>query len=256
VSALSVTYYDKTLVPPATVTRTVVENVAYHPFGGVASFTFGNGQTYSKPRDLDGRIASYRLGGTEYSLGYDDASRLTGLSEVGNPGNVNAYGYDVLDRLTSAVLPATTYGYSYDATGNRLTKSAGAGTDTYAYPGTSNRLSSITPSSGPARTYVHDAVGSVTEDGKLQNVYDVRGRLIQSTNLAACLVAKFRVSALGQRVRKTVTTCDTQALVSDTLYVYDLAGHLIAETTPTGQYKRAYIHLGDIPVGMSHESYD
>jgi YD repeat-containing protein len=99
-------------------------------------------------------------------------------------------------------------------------------------------------------------VGSVTEDGKLQNVYDVRGRLVQSTNLAACLVSKFRVSALGQRVRKTVTTCDTQALVSDTLYVYDLAGHLIAETTPTGQYKRAYLHLGDIPVGMFHETYD
>ena len=75
------------------------------------------------------------LGGTEYSLGYDDASRLTGLSEVGNPGNVNAYGYDDLDRLTTAVLPATT-SYSYDATGNRLTKSAGAGTEMYAYPGT------------------------------------------------------------------------------------------------------------------------
>lgn len=256
VSALSVTYYDKTLLPPATVTRTVVENVTYHPFGGVNGFQFGNGQSYSRPYDIDGRVASYTLGGTEYSLGYDDASRLTGLSEVGNPGNVNAYGYDDLDRLTSAVLPATTYGYSYDATGNRQTKTAGAGTDTYAYPGTSNRLASITPASGPVRTYVHDPVGSVIDDGKLQNVYDVRGRLIQSTNVAACLVSKFRVSALGQRVRKTVTTCDTQELIADTLYIYDLAGHLIAETTLTGQYKRAYLYLGDIPVGMFHESYD
>ena len=103
---------------------------------------------------------------------------------------------------------------------------------------------------------MHDAVGSVTDDGRLENLYDARGRLIQSTNAAACLVAKYRLSALGQRVRKTVTTCDTQALVADTLYVYDLAGHLIAETGPTGQYKRAYLYLGDTPVGMFHESYN
>lgn len=256
VNQLSVTYYDKSLVPPATVTRTVVQNVTYHPFGGVKGFIFGNGQAYSRGIDLDGRIGSYTLGATQYTLGFDNASRVTSITEEGNPSNLNTYGYDLLDRLTSALLPSTNYGYSYDATGNRRTKLIGASTDNYAYPETSNRLSSITPSSGPVRTYTHDAVGSVTNDGNLQHVYDVRGRLIQSTNAAACLVSKFRVSAIGQRVRKTVTHCSTGALISDTLYVYDLSGRLLAETTPTGQYKRAYLYLGDQPVGMFHESYD
>ena len=155
--------------------------------------------------DQDGRVASYTLGGTQYTLGYDNASRVSLISETGNPSNLNSYGYDALDRLSSAVLSSVSYGYSYDGVGNRLTKAVGAGTDTYAYPGTSNRLASITPTSGPVRNYTHDAVGSVTDDGRLQHVYDVRGRLIQSTNAAACLVSKFRVSALGQRVRKTVT---------------------------------------------------
>ena len=256
VKKLSVTYHDKSLVPPATVTRTVVENVQYHPFGGVTGFTFGNAQSYSRPVDQDGRVRAYSLGAASYDISFDFASRITGIAEAGNPSNANTYGYDALDRLTSAVLPTTSYGYTYDATGNRLTKLVGTVTDTYAYPGTSNRLSSITPTSGPVRTYTHDAVGSVTNDGKLQNVYDVRGRLIQSTNAAACLVSKFRVSALGQRVRKTVNHCSTGALIADTLYIYDLAGRLLAETTPTGQYKRAYLYLGDQPVGMFHESYD
>ena len=82
--------------------------------------------------DQDGRITGYTLGGTGYSVGYDAASRIEFIADTANPPNSNTYGYDALDRLTSAVTPGTPYGYSYDVVGNRLTKSAGAGTDTYA----------------------------------------------------------------------------------------------------------------------------
>ena len=34
------------------------------------------------------------------------------------------------------------------------------------------------------------------------------------------------------------------------MYVYDLAGHLIAELLPASQYKRAYGYLYDLPVTM------
>lgn len=249
VNQVSTTFYDRTVA--AMVTRVVVQNVQYHPFGGVKSFTFGNGQTYTRQFDQDGRIASYTLQGTQYNIGYDPASRISFIAENGNPSNVNDYGYDALDRLTSAILPFTNYGYAYDATGNRLSKTAGANTDTYAYGATSNRLSSITPPSGPIRNYAHDANGSVTDDGILQHVYDIRGRLVQSTHAPACLVSKFRVNALGQRMRKTITACDTGAPVNDTIYTYDLNGRVLSENHPTGgTYKRAYFYLYDIPVGM------
>jgi len=95
-----------------------MENVQYQPFGGVKSYTLGNGQIYSRTIDQDGRIASYTLGASTYGITFDAASRITGIAETGNSANANTYGYDTLDRLTSAVLPSSSFGYSYDAVGN------------------------------------------------------------------------------------------------------------------------------------------
>ncbi|MGH9890733.1 MAG: DUF6531 domain-containing protein, partial [bacterium] len=54
---------------PGESAQVVVQNVTYHPFGGVKGFAFGNGQTYARGYDQDGRIASYTLGGIQYTLG-------------------------------------------------------------------------------------------------------------------------------------------------------------------------------------------
>jgi YD repeat-containing protein len=250
IGQVSVSYFDRAFTPPAAVTKTVVQNVQYQPFGGVKSFTLGNGQTYTRGYDQDGRIASYNLGAQTFALGYDAASRITFLNDTGNPVNSNTYGYDLLDRLTSAVLPNLPFAYHYDAVGNRSSKTVGSSTDTYAYGTTSNRLASITAQAGAVRNFSFDANGSTTNDGLNQYVYDARGRLVQGTNTAACLISKYRVNALGQRVRKTVTTCNTGAPVADTLYVYDLGGRLLSENLLGGNYKRAYIYLNDIPVGL------
>ena len=42
-------------------TQTVVSSVAYRPFGPSTGFTFGNGQTYNRGFDLDGRVSSSAL---------------------------------------------------------------------------------------------------------------------------------------------------------------------------------------------------
>jgi YD repeat-containing protein len=250
VNQVSITYFDWNLNPPAVATYIVVQNVQYHPFGGVKSFTYGNGQTYTRGYDQDGRIASYTLGTQSFAVGYDNASRITFINDIGNPANSNTYTYDNLDRLTNAVIPGTPFAYSYDAVGNRSSKTVGASTDTYAYGAASNRLASITPTVGPVKSYVHDANGSITNDGTLQHVYDARGRLVQTTHTAACLVSKFRINPLGQRVTKTVTRCDTGELVTGADYVYDLQGHLIAELIPGLGYRRTYVYLHDIPIGV------
>jgi YD repeat-containing protein len=218
----------------------VVQNVSYHPFGGVTGYTFGNGQVYSRGVDQDGRIASYSLGAQSYGIGYDAASRISFVSEFGNPPNSNTYGYDALDRLTSAALPSTAYGYSYDAVGNRLTKLVGAGSEAYAYSATSNRIASVTPSSGPVRSFSLDANGSTLADGLNTYAYDVRGRMVQAVSTLG--TTTYQVNALGQRVRKTNS-------LGDTVFHYDTRGRLIAETDPGGAVKRELIYLGDIPVG-------
>jgi YD repeat-containing protein len=220
-------------------TQTVVSGVTYQPFGGVKGFTFGNGHVYTRTYDQDGRISSYTLGDKIYAIGYDSASRVEFISDVAVPANSNNYGYDALDRLTSAVTPTTSYSYGYDAIGNRLSKTAGAGTDTYAYAADSNRIASITPASGPARSFVFDANGSTTADGKNTYAYDTRGRMVQATS--AIGTTTYQVNAIGQRVRKTNNS-------TDTVFHYDTRGHLIAETDPVGTLKREIIYLGDMPV--------
>ena len=216
-------------------TGVVVQGIAYQPFGGVKAFTFGNGQVYSRTVDQDGRIASYTLGASRFDIAFDAASRITGIAELGNPANANTYGYDNLDRLTSATVPSNGYTYSYDAVGNRLTKLAGASVDTYTYSSTSNQIASITPTSGPVRNFVLDANGSTTADGVNTYAYDTRGRMVQATSSIGA--TSYQVNALGQRVRKSNT-------LGDTVFHYDTRGHLIAETDPGGVTTREIIYLG------------
>lgn len=132
-------------------------------------------------------------------------------------------------------------GYTYDAVGNRLTKTTGAATDTYAYSSTSNRIATITPPSGPVKSFVFDANGSTTNDAVNTYAYDTRGRMVQATSSVG--TTTYQVNALGQRIRKTNS-------LGDTVFHYDAQGRLIAETDPSGTLKRELLYLGDIPVGV------
>lgn len=223
-------------------TQTVVSSVAYQPFGGVKSFTFGNGQVYTRTYDQDGRISAY---GTNpqwsFQIGYDAASRIESIVDLGTPQYSNSYGYDALDRLTQVIGAAADFAYTYDPVGNRLTKRAGSQTDSYTYSPASNRLGTLTPAAAPPRTFVFDANGSTTADGKNTYTYDVRGRMVSAVGSAGTV--DFQVNALGQRVRK-------RSSLGDTVFHYDTRGHLIAETDPDGASKREYIYLGDMPVGV------
>jgi YD repeat-containing protein len=211
------------------VTQVIVQGVEYHPFGGVKLYTLGNQQITSRTIDLDGRIAAYNLGNTSYSIAYDAANRITGIG-------ANTYGYDNLDRLTSAVLASSNYGYGYDGVGNRLSKTTGASSETYTYSPTSNRIATV-----GTRSFVFDPNGSTTDDALNTYVYDTRGRMVQATSTVGA--TSYQVNALGQRIRKTNTS-------GDTVFHYDTRGRLIAETDPGGAVKRELFYLGDIPVGV------
>ncbi|HWA11770.1 MAG TPA: RHS repeat-associated core domain-containing protein [Burkholderiales bacterium] len=216
---------------------TVLSSATYHPFGGVQGWTFGNSQTYARTYDLDGRVSGFTLAGTAMSLSFDAASRITGQTWFPNSTNSVTYGYDNWDRLTSTITPNTTYGFAYDANSNRTSKTVGVNTWTYAYPGSSNKLSSITK--GTTATYTHDANGSITADGTNTFSYGVRGRMTGATTLLGAVT--YRYNALGQRYLKTLSG-------TTTVYLYDDAGHLIAETSNAGSSYTEYLWLGDTPV--------
>src|SRR5215813_11762284 len=163
--------------------RTVLSNAAYRPFGPPQSFIFGNGQTSTRSYDLDGRIGTYTLGTQTFVVGYDPASRVSSIFDQVNQANVNTYGYDNLDRLTSSTVPNAAYGYSYDAVGNRAAQTVGANQYTLTYGTANNRLSSTTGPIAP-RTFTYDLNGSETGDGANTFGYDTRGRMGQAISVA------------------------------------------------------------------------
>lgn len=222
----------------ANVAAPLLQAVAYQPFGPVASVTFGNGSTQARSYDLDGRLASYALSAQTMAVSYDAANRITAIGDAANAATGNTYGYDVLDRLTSQITPTASHGYAYDAVGNRTQKSTNGAAVGFGYNGSGNRLTQV-----GAQAIATDPNGSITSKGNATFNYDVRGRMV-SANTAIGLV-QYTVNSLGQRVRK-VTPTDT------TVFHYDGAGKLIAETVTTGGTSKhqEYVYLGDMPVAV------
>lgn len=228
--------------------QALISNIVYQPFGGVRSFTFGDGltaplQSYTRQHDQDGRIASYTLNGKALSIGYDLASQITFISDPLNLANTANYSYDPLSRLKGYTQNTLNQSYNYDVDGNRLSQTLGSTTSNYNYVPGSNRLAGI-QTGGGTQALIQDANGATTSDASRQYGYDARGRLIKATTAQG--VINYEVNALGLRVRKQVPYAN-----SDTVYHYDLRGHLIDENPKgTNQYIHEYIWLDDQPVAV------
>ena len=222
------------VAPKAGQTQTIAQAIAYHPWGGLKSWTDGAGQIHTRTQDLDGRINGYTLDSASWQIRYDAAGRII---EQRSASVVGSYAYDALDRLTGANYPMQTYGYGYDATGNRTSQSVGGTAKNYTIEATSNRLQSV--SGTPARSLTHDAAGNVTHDGQIDYAYDARGRLNQADN--AYGTTSYRVNALGLRIQKSGNGVETH-------YHYDVSNRLIAESGAGGVIEREYLWLGTTPI--------
>jgi len=220
---------------------TILSNVLYQPFGSTRGWTWGNATLSVREFDADGNLTDLDSAGLK-TYSYDDAFRITGISDASDPSRSQSYGYDLLDRLTIATGASLNQGWTYDANGNRLTQT-GDQPSTYTVAGTSNRLSSI--SGALTRSYAHNASGSVTNDGTATFTYDDAGRLVSATK--AGVATSYALNALGQRVRKTSSG-------SSTYFVYDEAGHLLGEYDATGALIQETVWLGDIPVATVRPS--
>lgn len=212
----------------------------YEPFGPVSVWQWGNGHKTYRDYDHDGRLVTweYRNGTSilRRDLTWDTANRITAIADPANAASSATYGYDAIDRLTSALSSASSKSYGYDAIGNRTTTTIDAATTTYAYPGTSNRLSSL--SGATSRSYTYDAAGNPTLIGANDYGYSLANRLTQVSGGAS---ASYQINALGQRVAKTVGTTTTR-------YVYDEQGRLIGEYDASGSLIQETIWLDDLPV--------
>jgi RHS repeat-associated protein len=214
---------------------TVLSAVTYEPFGGVNGWTWGNGtSTVSRTFNGDGLISQIVTASVTLGYTFDNANRITGISDSSNSALAWTYGYDPLDRLTSAATSAITDGWTYDADGNRLTQT-GTTAITFSVSPTSNQITAT--SGGLVRTYGYDAAGNTQSNGAYSFAYNNRGR-IASTNGASTL---YLYNALGQMIEKSGS-------LGTTILMQDEAGHLIGEYSSTGGLVEETVWLGDIPV--------
>jgi len=219
-------------------TKPVVADVSYQPFGGVDRITFGNGKSHTRTYDLNGRMESYTLRNKTIALGYDSGNRLRTVADGAAPASGTSFDYDKVGRLTGVIGPTTSQVYGYDDVGNRTSRQINGSTKALSYAPTSNRLTAI-----GAQPIVTDDNGSITSRGDGTFKYDARGRLISFQGTAG--IIKYTINSLGQRVSKVTPSATT-------IFHYDAGGKLIAEaTTESGTTKtQEYVYLGDIPVAV------
>jgi RHS repeat-associated protein len=236
--------YHRRRIDPA---RPLLSQIAYQPFGPASSWLTGNGASYSRTFDQDGRIAQLVLpSGNTSRLGYDAASRITGIAETGLPAK--AFGYDALDRIVNYASGTTTQTYAYDASGNRtgFTEKQPPFVNaalTYRYDKASNRLLAIGGSWN--ERFAYDANGNMTSHtlpfSHYTYAYDTRNRRTQT--FVGAVPTTDVLNGLGQRTSQIYRGAVQQ-------FVYDEAGHL------TGSYNQATaateetVWLGDLPVAV------
>jgi RHS repeat-associated protein len=220
----------------------LASNLSYRPFGGPLGLTNGFGGTVNNvAAECDCLTVSNPGQPRERTYGYDADRNLTSITGTNTPWYSQAFGYDQLNRLTSATERYGSISYSYDDVGNRLTRNTNGTVETYTYfPGT-NRLQQITGGQNP-RTFAYDSNGNITGDGTLNFVYDQNNQLIEVEQGASSL-AEYAYNGLGQRVIKQVGA-------NTTVYHYDLDGKLIAESLPDGTMTREYLYMGKVRVSM------
>ncbi|HMN46057.1 MAG TPA: DNRLRE domain-containing protein [Povalibacter sp.] len=215
----------------------LLSNVLYQPFGPIAGWRWGNSTLAVRDYDQDGKLTLTDSAGLR-TYSYDDAFRITGIGDASNPNLSQSYGYDLLDRLTSATGAGLSQGWTYDANGNRLSQT-GSAPSAYTVSANNNRIASIT--GALAKTYTYDAAGNTTSDGATSFAYNDAGRMMSATK--AGVTSTYALNGLGQRVRKTTGG-------HSIYFVYDEAGRLIGEYDGSGNLLQETVWFGDIPVAV------
>jgi len=220
------------------------------PFGPMNYITYGNGVT--GPYQLDPDYSIYNMqqttsgGTTLQNLTYalDNNNNVSSITDSVNAANSQTLGYDIIDRLTSAISGTGGYGslaWTYTKNGNMLTNGSSSYVATYT-PGT-NRIATY-DFPGTNSTYHYTATGNLSSvtvgSGSYDTAtYNVANRLASLTNISLAYSNVY--DYVGRRFSKT------DAGYSPNYYTYDLAGNLIEEND--GGTVTDYIYVNGRPIG-------
>jgi len=246
---------------PGSGVSTVIDSITYLPFGSIQGLRYGNGVVETRAFDLDYRQTGLSASGggqlQNLTYGYNAADNVVSISDGVMPANSQSFGYDALDRLTSAAGGYGSLAYTYDAVGNVLTQSGPQGTKNFSYVAGGNRLAAVSTGS-ELRQFDYTPTGNIAQDDQPHNPlslgYNRANRLasVGPINDAAAFFSanryQYTYDALGQRLLKS-----REWVTTKTVYQYDQGGHLMEEgAASTGGLtpQLDYLYLGDQPVAM------
>ncbi|WP_442545223.1 RHS repeat domain-containing protein [Arthrobacter sp. KN11-1C] len=215
----------------------VTNTTVYDGASRVTSITATN----SSNAVLAKRAYTFTVNGTK-----DGALRKTVTTET---GAVTTYGYDEINRLTSAVTGSTTETWTYDKDGNRTvdTKTGTAnvysaynGADQLCWSGASAGSCATPP--GGATSYSYDANGNTTASGSTTQTYNIFDQFTSNTSGSTATNYTYNGPRNDSRLTAGATaflngslgiTQQTTAGAT-TSFIRDPSGNLISMRTSTG----------------------
>lgn len=233
---------------PSSTSIDLATSIAYRPFGPLASLTHGNSLGLQLGFTQDYLEASRMVGGgavQSLTHTYDASGNMITRSDVLTSARSETFGYDALDRLTSAGGLYGSISYSLDANANRTSRTIGSVTETYTYAAGTNRLTGVTSSAG-TRSFAQLASGHTASDDRgggdvLLYAYDDEGRLTGITRQGSP-TASYAYDFRGRRVQRTlIGTPNTVRLA-----IHRPDGRLLAEhDESTGAVLSETVRLDD-----------
>ncbi|GAB2574754.1 RHS repeat protein [Dyella jejuensis] len=228
------------VTPPNGTASTVVSNVTYQPFGPVASYTLGNGQTVTRTYDANYRLTDLTSPAFTLHVARDAMGDITAIGNApGASPATETYAYDPLYRLLSVTQANgnTLESVTYNPTGDRLSKTgSGLDTGTYSYNSGTHQLSAV-----GSNAFSVDADGNTTAMTQAGTTYGFgysdRNRMAVA-QVAGATVGSYTYNALNQRIQK-VSGAATER------YDYNEASQMLGEY---GATNRDYIWMDGIPV--------
>lgn len=197
------------------------------------AITLPNGVTEAFTYKANGLVQDITVTGpsgqiAQFAYTYDDVHNVDTQTDA---YGVHDFGYDGLNRLTSAVRPGgaglPNESYTYDQVGNREDPGNPA---LYAYD-SNNRVTA-----SPGLTYTFDDDGSIlTRSDGASYTHDYRNRLVQFTKGAT--TATYLYDSAGRRIKKSVNGTSTWYLWA--------GSQLIAEYSGSGTRQQRYAYIQD-----------